>query len=312
MERKIMKYVDEIERIISGEIVYPITCEIDPSWKCNLDCFFCTDNGIVNNDVGFLDFSIFSMLIAELSTLGTKSITFTGGGEPLVNPDFNDMVELAHSKGFELGLITNGVLLNRISHPEWFKFIRISLDSYDRSSYLKIKRRDFFNIVIENIQALAERQLTDVGISYVICDENREGVVLGQELAGLLGVDYIQFKPMVKNGSRAQVSSENLSGKKTIVTNRYAAENNLPCQIAGLIGVVGADANVYFCCQHRGNKAFSLGNLGQTTFKELWKNRSKFFPKVSFCKECRYQNYAKGFENFSKPKFKFLRHTNFL
>ena len=307
-----MAYADEIEKIQAGEIVYPITCEVDPSWNCNLNCFFCTDNGIVNDGKGLLDFSIFSMLIAELSVLGTKSITFTGGGEPLVNPEFNNMVELAHSKGFELGLITNGVLLNKVEHPEWFKFIRISLDSYDRDSYIRVKGMDFFNIVVENIQALTQRQVTDVGVSYIVCIENQIGIKLAQDLAGFLGVDYIQFKPMVTKGNRKNISFEGFSGEKSIVTERYNAEDHLPCQIAGLIGVVGADANVYFCCQHRGDKHFVLGNLEKSTFKEIWKNRINLFPKVSFCKVCRYQNYARGFAKFSKPKFKFLRHTNFL
>lgn len=307
-----MLYADKIEKMLAGETVYPITCEIDPSWRCNLKCFFCTDNGIVSPTSEMLSLETFSKIISELSEIGVKSITFTGGGEPTVSPFFNEMAKLAFEKGFELGLITNGVLLDKITNPEFFKFIRISLDSYNEMSYWEIKGKHYFEKVVKNISALAEKKVTDVGVSYIVCTKNESGVLIGEDLAKTMGVDYIQFKPIIRNEASSAFPFWALSGDKTISTKRYIATDNLPCTIAGLVGVIGADANLYFCCQHRGDLKFCLGNLKEHSFKELWNNRKDIMPEVSLCKECRYQNYAAGYRKFSNPKYKFLRHHNFL
>jgi len=313
MERKIIKHIDKINEIIEGKTVYPITCEIDPSNLCNLDCSFCMYKSFIKEHKNLLDFNLFEMVIKQLKYLGVKSITFTGGGEPLMNKDFIKMASSAYSLGFEIGLITNGTLLKRIQKPEIFKFIRISLDAYDEDSYKKVKGKNLFTQVIRNIFDLVNSKPTDVGISYVICPDNISGIEEVQKIAGDLGVDYIQFKPAWINGKKTEIPEGLLEKEKSsIVTERFSAKDNLPCIIAGLIGIIGADANVYFCCQHRGKEEFSLGSLEENTFQELWEKRKTIIPEISKCPQCRYMNYARGFQKFSQSKYKFLRHTNFL
>jgi len=311
LENKIIHYMDEISSIKEGKDVHPITCEIDPSNACNLNCSFCMyAKGLkINKDI--LPWDIYRNLITELKTLGVKSITFTGGGEPLMNPRFNDMVLEANLLGFEIGLITNGTLLDRVENLDHFKFIRISLDAYDEKSYDKIKGKYLFNTVIRNIEDAVDSEKTDIGISYVVCKENVNGIGKIQEILSGIGIKYIQFKPAWINGEKFELP-EGISGDKTIITDRYIAKDNLPCLIAGLIGIVGADSKVYFCCQYRGNEKFCIGSLEEDSFADLWKKRKDIIPDISKCPQCRYQNYAEGFEVFSQPKYIFLKHKNFL
>lgn len=303
--------MDEISDIKKGKDVYPITCEIDPSNACNLNCSFCMYAKGLKKNRDILPWKTYYNLITELKILGVRSITFTGGGEPLMNPRFNDMVSEAHSVGFEIGLITNGTLLDRVENLNYFKFIRISLDAYDKKSYEKIKGKDLFNKVIKNIIRVTKRKVTDIGISYVVCEDNVNGIEEIQEILSGIGIKYIQFKPAWINGGKFELP-EGISGDKTIITDRYIAKNNLPCLIAGLIGIVGADSKVYFCCQYRLNKKFCLGSLEEESFASLWKKRKNIVPDISKCPQCRYQNYAEGYEIFSQPKYTFLKHKNFL
>lgn len=310
MEKKIYFYLNEINKMQNGNYVNPISCEIDISNKCMLNCSFCMYKEYRKNNNVNLDKEIYRKLLYELKEIGVKSITFTGGGEPLMNPDFNDMFLSAKILGFEIGLITNGVKLNEVKNPDMFKFIRVSLDSSDSITYHRIKGRFEFNNIINNIEEAIEKN-AKIGLSYVVCRDNKRGISMAEYLAEKLKVKYIQFKPAwIKNKSFEFNTLTNLSDK-TIVTNRYKAENKLPCKIAGLIGIVGADSNVYFCCQHRGKEKFKLGSLKENNFEELWRKRLKIMPDISCCPQCRYMNYTRAYEVL-KEKSLFFEHKNFL
>lgn len=311
MENKIIYYMNEILKIREGKDIYPVTCEIDPSNVCNLNCSFCMYARYLKRNKDILPWKIYCNLLIELKSLGIKSITFTGGGEPLMNPRFNNMVIKAYLLGFKIGLITNGTYLHEVKNLNYFKFIRVSLDAYDEDSYYEIKGKSLFNQVIKNIKEAANSGKTDIGVSYVVCEENIDGIQKIQEILKESGIKYIQFKPAWINGKKINLPKE-INGEKTIITDRYVAKDNLPCLIAGLIGIVGADSKVYFCCQYRGNKKFLLGDLTENSFWALWKKRKKIMPDVSRCPQCRYQNYAEGYLHFSQPKYTFLKHAEFL
>ena len=139
MHKKILYYVNEIEMLDAGEFVFPITCEIDPSNNCMLNCNFCRFAAFRKRTKINLEWEIYITLLSELYSGGTKSVTFTGGGEPLMHPKFNAMATFAKSLGLEVGLVTNGVNLHRLDSPEIFEFIRVSLDAPDSVTYKKVK-----------------------------------------------------------------------------------------------------------------------------------------------------------------------------
>jgi len=288
----------------------PITVEVDPSNACNLNCKFCMYADHIKRNKDIFPPALFRHFLWDLP-LTVKSITFTGGGEPLMNPTFNTLAAAAKNKGLEIGLITNGTLLHKVNHPEWFKFIRISLDAFDAESYKRVKGANLFDRVIQNIIDLVDKKATDVGISYVVCEDNLVGAAEAAHLAEKLGVDYIQFKPAWINGKPFEIPEE-FPGHSSIVTPRFVAKSRLPCVVAGLIGILGAEGNVYFCCQYRGDNRYRVGNINDNRFADLWERRDQFGPPIDKCPHCRYMNYAKGVEKYSHPKYKFIRHTNFL
>ena len=310
MDNKIYYYLDAVEKLRNGEWVPPITCEIDPSNKCMLDCEFCMFEKYRKDSLEILELDTYISLIGELHNIGTRSLTFTGGGEPLMNPNFNLMVKMALALDFEVGLVTNGVLLNKLDNIDKFKFIRVSLDSYNRKDYLKVKRVDYFERVIDNVRnALKENPI--VGLSYVVCPDNNKDLYKADELAKDLGVAYIQIKPAYINGN---IYSDFTypDGKPVIETKRYKPVDNIPCVIAGLVGIIGADANVYFCCQHRGKSRFSLGNLRDYSFTSLWKKRMEMTPDISYCPSCRYMNYTRAYKEILENGNLFFEHRYFL
>jgi MoaA/NifB/PqqE/SkfB family radical SAM enzyme len=309
MKSKIAYYMRQIEKLENGEYVAPITCEIDPSNRCMLDCSFCMYSDTNKRSNENLDFGLYCSAVSQLSSMECRSITFTGGGEPLMNLRFNAMAEFAKGMGFQLGLITNGILSHNIESPEYFKFIRISINAGNRSDYKKITGKDLFHKVLDNVQRLIERGAF-VGLSYVVCPDNVKGVKNASALARELGVKYIQFKPAWING--APFNDYEVEGEGVIDTRRYVAKDYMPCLIAHLIGIIGADARMYFCCQYRGDKRFDLGSIKDSTIRDLWAKRLNITPDIESCPQCRYMNYARAYEELRIEHSIFSDHKDFL
>lgn len=92
----------------------PISCWIAPTDVCNAKCSFCS----VGERVGdVLKFSQITGFLDQLVPLGLKSVTFSGGGNPLIyrcketGKGLEDCIRYANSKGLEVALITNGMPL---------------------------------------------------------------------------------------------------------------------------------------------------------------------------------------------------------
>jgi len=311
MDNKIYYYLDQVEKLNRGEFVPPISCEIDPSNSCNLKCGFCMFGEWREDHHEHLGMNTYISLIGELQQMGTKSITFTGGGEPLLNPNFNTMASMAFALGFQVGLVTNGVLLNRVDNLEKFKFIRVSLDAHNRDDYIKVKGADYFDRVLENITGAIKRNKI-IGLSYVVGPYNNKDLHKAEELSNDLCVAYLQIKPSYINDRGEIFTDFEYPDGRSIGTKRYLPEDNVPCTIAALTGIIGANGDVYYCCQGRGVDRLILGNLKDKKFKQMWIERLNLKPNVSLCPMCRYMNYTKAYKQILEDGDLFFQHRYFL
>src|SRR5262245_59729901 len=83
---------------------HPILAQIIPIRRCNLSCAYCNEYDKTSEPV-----PIEEMLrrIDQLAALGTTAITFSGG-EPLLHPELEQIVERIRYHGAIATLITNG------------------------------------------------------------------------------------------------------------------------------------------------------------------------------------------------------------
>lgn len=310
---KILYYLTEADRLVKGLFQEPVTCEIDASNKCQNNCNFCIYADYIKKERVHLDWNVYVNLIYSLVRWNIKSVTFTGGGEPLMNPDIENMIVCANDMGLKVGLVTNGIKLDSITHYERFEFIRVSLDCASPETYRDIKGTNYFYTVIENIERVVASGETDVGISMVIVKENRDEIETFKELGKSLGVNYVQVKPAWIEAN-IENTTRGIKDKGLFVTERYTVnpESMLACKLAGLVGQVGADGKMYYCCVHRGKKEFEIGDLRKTPFSKIINGRDSFHPDLSVCGSCRYMNYAKIYQKVIDKKFTPLRHREFL
>ena len=311
---KITFYLDEVENVLNKRHQAPVCAEVDPSNYCNNGCTFCCFSNYIKSNQEHLSLSLFQKFVQEFHAMGGKAITFTGGGEPLMNPNFLKMAIYAREHGIKIGLVTNGSLLGRLQGFEnFFRFIRISLNAPNKELYYKLHQADHFDDIVKNIKRiLALNVRPHLGISVVLCDENREHAEETVELGKQLGVDYVQIKPDIYNKDLTDVAGETEGIKITCPLHKAEEFGMLPCAIAGLTFILSATGDVYYCCVQRGNPDFRLGNIRNFNLCDFIKIRERFSPDLTQCTTCRYTSYAKEYEKYKGNAFIFLRHKEFL
>ena len=114
---KVFTHAKILERIAEGEQVAPIYIRIKPTNHCNHKCYYCC---YADSSLGLFDsvnaqdqIPWFKMqeIIADMSEMGVKAVTFSGGGEPLVYPYIVETMQKVLEAGIDLSIITNGQLL---------------------------------------------------------------------------------------------------------------------------------------------------------------------------------------------------------
>jgi MoaA/NifB/PqqE/SkfB family radical SAM enzyme len=86
----------------------PTGAQIELTRACNLRCAFCYKSS--RTDTQQLSLDEWRRVLANLRTLGTLSVSFTGG-EPLLYPEAIEVMREARRLGFMVSLLTNGTLV---------------------------------------------------------------------------------------------------------------------------------------------------------------------------------------------------------
>jgi MoaA/NifB/PqqE/SkfB family radical SAM enzyme len=93
-----------LPRAVDGR---PIWAQLNVTWRCNLDCAYCTEYDNQKGDVPFEDLVARIAKCQELGVLHTDLI----GGEPLLHPDLIRLFSEIKRRGMTSGMTTNGFLL---------------------------------------------------------------------------------------------------------------------------------------------------------------------------------------------------------
>ncbi|MEA1961532.1 MAG: radical SAM protein [Bacillota bacterium] len=306
---KIFAHPDKLEAIKKEERTAPVYVRIKPTNACNHRCYYCS---YADNDLGLRDevkvrdripWPKMQEIINDLGDMGVKAVTFSGGGEPLVYPEIAVAMRAVLDKGIDLSIITNGHRLHGqiaeiLSSAKW---VRISLDAANAERYAKIRGISLssFQEVCDNIKNFAKiKSLTcELGINFVINHENAFQVYDTAKLVRDLGVNHIKYtaritkdldnyhRPFKEEALEQLHKAENdLSCPDFKIINKYEDDflystvfkrNYKDCRIKEFITVIAADCRVYFCHDKAYVSDGVVGDLHNTSFKELW-----FSPEV--------------------------------
>jgi MoaA/NifB/PqqE/SkfB family radical SAM enzyme len=313
---KVLANYDKVDQLLSGGNPSPVLVEVDPSNACNHGCVFCSSSYIHfpeskkldTFDRSVLPLDLMLKTFNEFDSMGIRAVTFTGGGDPTVNPKLKNIIEHAgKNTNLKMGLYSNGVLFEKFdlyeSIVKYITWVRVGVDAGNAEDYATIRqiKPNEWQMMLDNVQKLIEtkkRLNSDItlGVGFVITESTVDQVIGFAETFADFDLDYCQYKTDCVNLQRWEEGyTRDFSLFDKIKDDLLVAENILGskfhCKIEGMEDVLkgaehlnhyekclgsqlqpclGADGHVYVCPQLRGYKEYSYGSLYEKGFKEIW------------------------------------------
>jgi radical SAM protein with 4Fe4S-binding SPASM domain len=144
----------------------PKELQLEVTGACNLACKMCLVRyqPKLGKREGAMCFHVFKEIVDALPEL--EKLTMQGLGEPLLAPDFDEMVEYACARIPHVGFNTNGTFLTKERAERFVRagvdWLHVSLDGATAETYEAIRDGSNFERVRGNIAALVETR-TELG-----------------------------------------------------------------------------------------------------------------------------------------------------
>lgn len=324
---KVLAHYKNLEGIRNRKLLPPVSVDIDPSNRCNLKCIWCIQ-GQAHKDLvekgAELPPEIMSKFGEMLAQWGVKACCIGGTGESLMNKDINILLQSLHEHKIGISLITNGILLHRIEHPEYLDFIGISVDAGTYKVWSQVKgvqaNEKLFNKVLENISNISGK--TALGFKFLTHRDNVHEIVSAAKLARDLGCRLFHARPCYITDPSQQMSMEEirksnelLDAARTIyetddfkvysVYHKYTHDfkkkiSFSKCRVTPLRLTFGADLRAFLCCDRRGEYILAPYRYGFGEVLSMWGSEEHFklidSIDMSRCPRCTYSGYQEIFE----------------
>lgn len=264
----------ELAEYLDGFTIMPVNIEISITGKCNANCPWCFYKGEKTRDS--IDSDTLLGFLEEAEMLGVKAITWTGGGEPTMHPNFAEFVEKAFRLGLDQGLITNGWCPTNFN-PSLLNWIRVS--------------RSSLGLNMEKLKYLRQCETLGLAINYNgNYKEVNEAVKIGEKI----GVDYVQIRPVLNTKGKIteQGFGLNIKPHTLLIMSEYKFEdakikhNYKKCEAFHFVPFVWENGDVDVCGYMRNIPGYNLGNIYKESFKDIMKKAHKSVPVCDNCQVC--------------------------
>ena len=241
LDKELIHHVHHHNRLI------PVHIQFLPTNRCNMNCNFCSCSE--RNQNLEIDFNLASSIIAECRKAGTKAVTITGGGEPLLYPYFSELVDCFVENRIKIGLVTNGLLLHKV--PK---------ETLDKITWCRISNDDnrLFEGAYRDLlaSAITASLKVDWAFSHVVSGTpNLDEISRIIEFANThtfthirLVADLFQPEDVDMNTLKETLRSRGVDDAKVVYQGRKAFERGGDCYIGYLKPLIGPDGKIYACC----------------------------------------------------------------
>jgi MoaA/NifB/PqqE/SkfB family radical SAM enzyme len=230
---KILFHSDHLRMINSwlkdgGYLPPPITCDTDGSNACNQQCIYCNSQEFRGaSDYASMPKGHLQKLADFYAKWGIRSTCIGGGGESLVNPEIRAFIPRVRNNGVEVGLITNGILLDEDYASivnENCRFLGISCDAATPETYKRMRGTDSLATVQENLRRVNTIRVgrgtdLDTNIKFLIHPYNYREIHEAARIAKDLGCRGIHIRP---------VAIDDIPGVGDTLEKPFSMEQYLP------------------------------------------------------------------------------------
>jgi hypothetical protein len=265
---KLFSHLDKLSALKSaGAPAAPIMVDIDPvDGLCNLDCDWCCQAASrLSRPVKYMSVATMKMLGAFSQAWGIKSWRIAGDSEPLLNKNISYLIESGSRHQINMGLITNGVYLDRLSRTDLSRldWLGISLDASNQETWaiLKHSKSANFDRIINNIKMariIAPR--LDISIKFLRWSSeenlNKNSFRMPVVMAGAESKKNMISAGSNKSEEGSFIALAEALGVRAIIRDSYPRDfasryNFATCRATPLGGVFDASHNFHLCCDAR-------------------------------------------------------------
>ena len=178
----------------------PVHFQLEPTVGCNLLCKTCQVPGY--DERRFMSLDRFADAFSQIKPL---KIGLSGAGEPFLNKDMLGIIRYAKQGGASVLTATNFTLCRgKIEEivDSGLDLIKISLDAATPETYHKIRGRDFFLRILEDLKTLQETKRRKgtvtpyVRLQFVLQHDNVGEIPDLIDVAKEMGADSVYYQPL--------------------------------------------------------------------------------------------------------------------
>jgi len=181
----------------------PTSVSINLTNKCNQHCIYCEiGQGLIKTNQPLITLHDLKWIIREMNKVKISSLCL-GGGEPLLFKEIFELIQYAHDFGIKCEILTNGMLLDRLSQDQLDIFhkcttgISVSIDSFSNEKEEEIRGvTGALTQPIKGIKKILNNNI-NVGINTVISSYNYDCLFDLVKNADEMGIYQIKFQPVI-------------------------------------------------------------------------------------------------------------------
>ncbi len=289
----------------------PVNVLWEPTLHCNLHCDFCYNSSGPSGDRGDQR----PAAVQQFADSGALQLTLIGG-EPMMMPDFYDLIDQGDRLGMSVEFVTNGWFLDdkhlaRLSETNVYQFV-VSIDGLEDIHDHVRGKKGTFRRAIDGVRLLS-RAGFDVNVTACLQRCNVHQIEALIDTVAEAGACRIKLRPMVAEGrARSIFDSSGLTlaeieryqpiikKKKEEYRGTMSVAHRMP---ATQLGVCACDYNPEcpgIIARHKGSCGIGriqcyvrvdggvtpnstlrdhvLGNIWERPFKEIWQDESIWSP----------------------------------
>jgi len=296
----------------------PPIIQVEPTNVCNLACPLCpTGQGTLERPKGFMSVETFQRILDDLGDI-LVAVHLYSWGEPFLNEDLPNMIEMCTNHNICTLTSTNGHFLQRLDEAlkvvdAGLKTLIIAIDgstqeiyqSYRKGGDLEKVRRCTANI--EEAKALRGSRFPFTALRSVVTRDNQNDLTNLERLASDLGADmftcktlgclpcsgvFKEYEPTDGNYLRFEYAGSSRIGRPLI-----------QCPFPFRQPTIFWDGTVVGC-EYDYNLTAGWGNIATQHFTEIWNSPQAIKlrhsirecrDRPSFCSPCPYQDRAQDF-----------------
>lgn len=293
------------------------------TYRCNFRCAMCEASAGKPAE-GELDTGEALVLVDDLAQMGVRRLVVSGG-EPLVRPDILEVMGHAQRQGIELGLVTNSArveaLWPSLRRLSWFLFFT-SVDGLP-AHHDAARGEGSFARVMDGLERFASLGVPTRTANTPVHAGNIGQLSALHQVLRDSGANRWHLMPVVEVGRAAGEAKHRLDGaqlRRLLGFIRAHDNRRLRVALGESCGYLGSldghpSGKPFFCgagltrcaimpdgevlgCQTVYDNDFSEGNVRDTPFSEIWRDRFQRFRDQrtlpGACVECAHLRACQG------------------